>query len=113
MQENKKNKFHTETMISLRDDNGNAFMKDHLLKIEVLGHNGVSIMGTATVLINGEDRGSVSLALNNSKVLFVTRVGSNGISLEYIKRIEKTQPELTENILLLYKNYQRNEKQNG
>lgn len=103
------NKFHTETMIALRDDAGNAFMKDHLLKIEVTGHNGVSIIGHATVLINGNNRGCVSIALNSAKVLFVTRVDGNGISLEYINRIEKTQPELTENILLLYKNYQRNE----
>lgn len=96
-------------MIALRDDAGNAFMKDHLLKIQVTGHNGVSIIGHATVLINGEERGTVSLALNAAKKLFVTRVESSGISFEYISRIEKTQPNLTENILLLYKNYQRNE----
>lgn len=104
----------TETMIALRDDAGNAFMKDHLLKVEVTGHNGVSIIGHATVLINNEERGTVSLALNSAKKLFVTRVDNNGISFEYISRIEKTQPELTENILLLYKNFEKNKKnENG
>jgi hypothetical protein len=98
----------TETMIALRDDAGNAFMKDHILKIEVTGHNGVSITGVATILIHSVKRGCVSFALNQANKLFVTGVGSDGISLDYIQRIEKTQPELTENILLLYKNYQKN-----
>lgn len=98
----------TETMLSIRDEAGNAFLKKELLQVEVTGHNGVSIIGTLKVLDVKDVISALSFALNSGNVLFITGVGNNGIKFDYIKLIEKTQPELTENILLLYKNYQKN-----
>lgn len=106
VEENKKLK-HTTAFISLRNESGNAFKKE-ILRIEVSGHNGISITGSITVTDGKDDKVSFSFALNSANVLFITRVGNNGISFDYLSLIEKTQPELTSNILLLYKNYQKN-----
>lgn len=104
-------KLPTETMLSIRDEAGNGFLKKELLQVIVTGHNGVSITGTLNVLENNEIISSLSFALNSEKVLFITMVSSKGIKLSYLPLIEKTQPELTSNILLLYKNFEKNNKQ--
>ena len=103
-------KLPTETMISLRDEAGNGFLKKELLHINVTGHNSVSIVGTLNVLNGKDSQVSLSFALNSANELFITHVGNKGVSFDYINLIEKTQPEITKNILLLYKNLQINNK---
>lgn len=100
-------KLFTKTMIALRDEAGNGFLKKELLEIDVTGHNGVSIIGSLKILIDNNTKSMLAFALNSANVLFITQVGNDGISFDYLKLIEKTQPELTENILLLYKNFQK------
>ena len=112
METTKRNKLHTSTMISIRDESLNGFLPKILLEIDVTGYNGVSIIGSLKVLDGSFIKSILSFALNSGKVLFITSVGNNGISFDYIKLIEKTQPELTNNILLLYENYKINERNN-